>query len=164
MAPKLSEIRRSARDILAKAEALVKYLENNNYEEPSFAADSPLVPNNAEYDALRISLSNTAEDLIRLVNGPTNWLRTFFCTHYDFAAWQVALEFKYFENVPLKGSISLADLSEKVGMDPVRLGTVMRLLATQRVFVEVEEGVFAHTATSALIAKDESINATISMQ
>lgn len=159
-----SEILQNAREVLKRAEQIVSYLEKNNHDEPSLKPTSCSIPNDAAYEALRIPLNNAAEELLRLVNGPLNWLRLFFCTHHDLAAWQVALDFEFFKAVPLEGSISLSEMAKVVGMDEDRIGRVMRLLVTQRVFVEVETDMFQHNATSALIAKDEAINAVIAMQ
>ena len=61
---------------------------------------------------------------------------------------------------------SAAEIAEKAGMDEDRTARVLRLLATQRIFEEVdgETGRFRHTANSALMARDKDWNATATMQ
>ena len=113
---------------------------------------------------MRTSLKEAANDLIRLVNGPKNLTRSLVSTLYDLAALQIALEYKVFSAIPLNHSISLSELSKAVGMDEDRLGRIVRLLATHRIFIEPEAGVFGHTATSALLAKDSEVNAGAHMQ
>jgi len=149
--------------------------------EPNFSASSTSVPETPEYEALRAPLNDAAFDLLRLINGPKSTLRSFFFTHYDLAAFQVAIERRFFNHVPLPVDVtgekvengqkivhgaSAAEIAEKAGMDEDRTARALRLLATQRIFEEVdgEEGRFRHTANSALLARDEEWNATAAMQ
>ena len=141
------------------ATQVAAFYNDNQLPEPTFGPDCPDIPSSAEYEQLRISLSQTTDDLLHLVNGPKVFIRTFACSHYDLAAFQVALEFKFFESVPATGSIAMADLAKAVGFDEDRVGSVIRLLATQRIFEETEPCVFQHSARSALIARDEDIRA-----
>ncbi|TAQ89050.1 hypothetical protein B7494_g2627 [Chlorociboria aeruginascens] len=159
-----SEVLENAREILRRTEQLVQYLEQNGYEEPSFKATSPAVPDTPQYIEIRDLVSNAASNLIHLVNGPLNWLRSLFFIHYDLAAWQIALEFEFFKAIPLRGTIELSELAKKVCMDEERVARVLRLLATQKTFFEPEPGVFQHTAISSLIATDDSIHAVLAMQ
>jgi hypothetical protein len=124
---------------------------------------------NAEYEKLRVGLNTVALDLLRLVNGPKVGLRDFFTHHYEMAAWQVALEFDYFNHVPLEGSVSLKELAAKAGMDEGRTLQVMRFLTTQRVFKELPEDAdgnyyFAQTAISATIAREPLLKDVFLMQ
>ncbi|KAI0198017.1 putative O-methyltransferase [Astrocystis sublimbata] len=159
-----SLILKKARDVLAQAENFVKYLEDTGYSEPNFADSGFSYPRSREYDKIRMNLTEAAQDTILLANGPMNWLRTFFCHHHDLGAWQTALRFKYFSIVPLDKPVSVSEMAEKAGMDEDRLRRIMKLLASQRCFQEVEEDVYEHTALSALIARDHTIEAAISFQ
>ena len=149
--------------------------------EPHFGISSPGVPETPEYEALRARVNDAALDLLSLVNGPKNTLRSLFFTHYDLAALQVALDRKFFRHVPLPlaapegegesgqevaPQVSAAEIAEKAGIDEDRTARVLRLLGTHRIFEEVdgETGVFRHTANSALLARDEGWNATADMQ
>ena len=153
-------IRELCRRIATTATQVATYYDENQLPEPTFGPDCPDIPSNVEYERLRTSLSQTADDLVHLVNGPKNFIRTFTCSHYDLAAFQVALDFKFFENVPINKPIALPELAKAVGFDEDRVGSVIRLLATQRIFEETNPGVFQHSARSALLARDEEIRAT----
>ncbi|KAL9105191.1 MAG: hypothetical protein Q9187_008773, partial [Circinaria calcarea] len=157
------------------------YFSLSSQPEPDFSPSSTSVPETPEYEALRAPLNDAALDLLRLINGPKSTLRSFFFTHYDLAALQVALERRFFDHVPLPLDMtgekvengqrivhgaSAAEIAEKAGMDEDRTARVLRLLATQRIFEEVdgEKGRFRHTANSALMARDKEWNATAHMQ
>lgn len=81
--------------------------------------------------------------------GPTAWPGAFFAFP-EFAAMQVAYQREIFQNVPLKtgASIHARDLAALVKMDEDFLLRIMRCLATIKMFVEVDEKVFAHTPIS----------------
>ncbi|KAI0190623.1 putative O-methyltransferase [Xylaria flabelliformis] len=159
-----SLILKKAQEVLVQAERLVKYLEDHGLSEPDFTINSAAHPVSREFDDIRIGITEAARDTILLANGPMNWLRTFFCHHHDLGAWQTALRFKYFNIVPLESSMSVKEIAEKAGMDEDRLGRVMKLLASQQCFQEVDENVYRHTALSAFIAREETIEAAISFQ
>jgi hypothetical protein len=160
-----------------------KYQSTSSQPNPTFEADSTVVPNTAEYEALRAPLNDAALDLLRLVNGPESTLRSFFFSHYDLAALQLALDRGFFNHVPLpevggksdpRGadnkfnvlSASIEEIAEKAGMDPDRTARVMRLLATHRIFQQVpgDSNSFRHTAASALLATNKGLHATADMQ
>jgi hypothetical protein len=158
-----------AETISTLTNSIASHLKESNHETPDFTTSSAEIPSNSEYEKLRIGLNSVALDLLRLVNGPKVGLRDFFTHHYEMAAWQVALEFDYFNHVPLEGSITLKELAQKAGMDEGRTLQVMRFLATQRVFKELagetdEEHPFEHTATSAMIAREPLLKDVFLMQ
>lgn len=158
-----------AESVAALSQAIASHFEQTGTTPPDFTPASTEIPSSAEYERLRIEFNNVARDLIRLVNGPKIELRDFITKHYEFAAWQVALEFDYFTLVPLDGSISVQDLAAKAGMDEVRTLQVMRYLATQRVFTELpgkdeDNFIFKHTAASATIAREPLLKDAALMQ
>lgn len=134
---------------------IVKDLTEQKANEPTFEINSETIPETPEHIALRASLNDAAKDLLRLVNGPRNDARTFVCYLYDLAAWQVACEFNFFEAISEDGKATVKEIAEKVGMDQDRVGRFLRMLATDRVFEEVEEDVFKHTSRSVLYLKDK---------
>lgn len=158
------------------------YFQVLSQPEPDFSVDLTDVPETPEYEALRASLNDAALDLLRLINGPRNTLRSLFFSHYDLAALQVALERRFFDHVPLpvgmrggraeNGHVTVrgartAEIAEKAGMDEDRTARVLRLLATQRIFEEVDadgEARFQHTACSALFTQDEGFHEMAQMQ
>ncbi|KIL93975.1 hypothetical protein FAVG1_02537 [Fusarium avenaceum] len=127
-----------AQSVLETTKTIVQQLHDTSQEEPSFDQNSPSIQGDANYEASRIELNETALSLVRLVNGPVNEYRRIHLVHYDIAAYQAALELQFFRHVPLDGKISLSDLAHKVGMDEDRCGRIIRLLATQNIFNEVE--------------------------
>lgn len=150
--------------MLQHAEKLVSFLEKNGYDEPDLTALSPSHPTEREYDNIRIPLNQSAQDLLLLVNGPLQWLRSFICSHHDMAAWQTALHFRLFTVVPLDRPMAVRDIAATVKIDEDRLRRIMKLLASQHCFYEVEEGTFIHTAMSALISRDREVEAVIGFQ
>ncbi|KAI0191542.1 putative O-methyltransferase [Xylaria flabelliformis] len=155
---------------------LSSYLSSNSISEPKFTPDGGDVPETPEYEALRGPLNDAALDLLRLVNGPKRSLQEFFFSQYDLAALQIALDRRLFDHVPLPPvsphdearvqKVGVAEIAQKAGMDEDRTGRVMKILATRRIFEEVdgEPEVFTHTASSACLARDADFNATADMQ
>lgn len=157
-------IRHLVHEIAEDAEQIAQLLESNAVTEPIVNGSFPEAPQTPKYEALRRSLSQSASDLSLLVNGPRVFVRSFCCSHYDLTAFQVALEFGMFEAIPSEGTVSLKELAKAIGLDEERTGSVLRLLATKRMFEEVEYGLFQHTAASTCIAGDEDVKATVLMQ
>lgn len=138
----------------------------STYPEPNFSASSGDIPKTPEYESLRASLNDTALDLLRLVNGPKNTLRTYAFSHYDLAVLQVAVERGFFRYIPVEGSIDVRMLADKAKMDEDWTTRLLRFLATRRIFEEVgsASGVFRHTAMSAVMARDRDFHAMVHMQ
>ncbi|KAF1850335.1 O-methyltransferas-like protein [Cucurbitaria berberidis CBS 394.84] len=134
---------------------IVNDLSTKEVKEPTFETDSETIPETPEQIDLRARLNDAARDLLRLVNGPRNDARTFVCYLFDLAAWQVALEFNFFEAIPETESATVKQIAEKAGLDEDRVGRFLRMLATDRVFEEVEKDVFKHTSRSALYLKEK---------
>lgn len=144
-----------ARNIAKLAENLNQYLEEHSLPHPCYELGYH-APETAEYETLLGPLVNTTQDFLRLINGPKKSITSLILTHYDLAAYQAALEFNFFEAVPLgsEASIDLEDLASAVDIDVDRVGRIMRFLATQRVFKERNPNVFQHTSFSALFVED----------
>jgi len=157
-----------SKDILSSTTALVDHLSSIDRPSPSFDPSSCLPPDTSEYEALRVAINNSALDLLRLVNGPAISFRTQFCTHYDLAAYQVALEFDFFTHVPLDGSISTVDLAQKARIDEDKVSRTMNFMATQRVFHQITVGddseAWEHTLASAVLARDSNLRDASLMQ
>ncbi|CAI6331164.1 unnamed protein product [Periconia digitata] len=174
--PSIESLGNQISDLSAK---ISSYLSTSSEPQPTFSPDSVSVPKTAEYESLRATLNDAALDLIRLVNGPENTLRSFFFSHYDLAALQVALGRGFFNHVPLpshetngatngnsKYSASVDEIAARAEMDVDRTARVMRMLATQRIFQEVpgDSESFQHTAASAAFARNKGLHATADMQ
>ena len=109
-------------------------------------------------------LLDTIEDLLIEFVGPMKWTGSFLAPP-DFSVMQVAFQYNIFQYVPMKqperedtDSISINELGGLVKMDEGYLLRIMRLLASNKIFVEVEEKRFAHTKLSAGMAA-ESVSA-----
>jgi hypothetical protein len=127
------------------------YLDNNNHAHPDFTPASPILPETYAYEALRNQLSDAAHDLLRLANGPKNTFRTLTFSHTDLAATQVALRRKFFHCVPDNNiGLSAPEIAKAASMDVDRATRVLKMLATHRIFEEVN-GKFRHTAASAFL-------------
>lgn len=140
------------------------YLKETAQPEPSFSPSSVEIDTNSTFEELRSSLTDATNDLLQLVNGPKRTLRTLYGTHYDLAANQVALEFDFFALIPVNGTSTVKQLAEATKLNPDIVARVLRILTTQHIFLEVEDGVFMHTAASATIARDEDLKASFAMQ
>ncbi|KAM0802682.1 O-methyltransferase-domain-containing protein [Usnea florida] len=111
--------------------------------------------NNSDDLDAQDQLGDALDDLRAEIVGPTAWPGAFFAFP-EFAAMQVAFQREIFHNVPLKtgGSVHARDLAALVKMDEDILVRIMRCLATIKMFVEVDEKVFAHTPISAAQADE----------
>ena len=137
-------------------------------EDGSFHADS------------RDELIDALDDLRAELVGPMRWPGTHLAPP-EFAALQVAFQREIFQHVPgssvdegtasfqhvaygnghaAKSSIHARDLAVLTRMDEDVLVRIMRLLVVNKMFVEIEERVFAHTPISAKLA-DEFVAARL---
>lgn len=175
-------IRSLANQVSKLSTQISAYFHASFQPEPDFSVDSADVPDTPEYEALRVEINDAALDLLRLINGPRNTLRSLIFSHYDLAALQVALERRFFDHVPLVVELMgestankhmtvhgacPAEIAKRAGMDEDRTARVLRLLATQRIFEEVyDDGRvrFQHTATSAIFARDKGFSEMAQMQ
>jgi hypothetical protein len=159
-----SELFRLAQTVLQATSTIINHLEKTHQQEPSFDQYTSVIQGNDDFEATRIQLNDAGHDLLRLVNGPLAEFQSFFTTQYDLAAYQIALELGMFNKIPLGGRITLSKLARKVSMDEDRCGRIIKHLATQRVFNEIDTDVFEHSAASSLVARDPDIEALLLMQ
>lgn len=148
---RINSIDTLASQVFEVSTQISSYLSRNNHAHPNFGPTSPTVPDTYVYENLRNQLNDAAHDLIRLVNGPKNILRSLTFSHTDLAAAQVALRFKFFYHVPDNNiGLTPADLARVTNIDEDRISRILKMLATHRIFEEVD-GKFRHTATSAFL-------------
>ena len=104
-------------------------------------------------------LLDALDDLRAEIVGPAKWPGTFFAPP-EFAAMQVAFQREIFQRVPLAAgaSIHTRELAALTKIDEDILLRIMRCLAVNKIFVETDEKVFAHTPISAAQA-DEYVSA-----
>jgi hypothetical protein len=142
MALKPTSIVALSQEILTLTEKIATYLSDKNLPEPSFYASYGGTPNDPEFEVFQAPLIEALADLSLLIQGPKIFLRTFGLAFQDLAAFQIALEFGFFTKVPLEGSITSEELAKVAGLAEDITASSVRLLATQRIFVESEPGVF----------------------
>ena len=147
-----------ALDIVHNAASIKTLLASQHLPAPNFSPDSPELPDTSEHATLRGRLVASLDDLRLLIVGPRRTMRCLVCFSNDLAAFQVAFEFSFFTIVPeLEEGISSEEVAQQAGIDVGRTRQVLRMLCTHRVFREVKEGWFAHTATSAVFRRDENL-------
>lgn len=164
MALKSTSIVTLSQEILTLTGKIAAYFSDKNLPEPSFDASYDGNPSDPEFEVLQAPLIEALADLSLLIQGPKIFLRTFGLAFQDLAAFQIALEFDFFNKIPLKGSITSQDLAKAARIGEDITASAVRLLATQRIFVESEPGVFQHTSISAVLGRDEDIKAAIHME
>ncbi|KAL7623512.1 hypothetical protein AAE478_007195 [Parahypoxylon ruwenzoriense] len=150
-----------AENISQKTKEISKYLKANNLPAPTFAAGSEDTPSTPEYLALHTNLKSSLEDLQRLVDGPRRHMRAFLLEGYDLAAFQVALDFGFFDIVPSDGEISLQELAQKANLDLDRVSRIVRMMITHRFFQEKRPGYISHNNTSYILQNDEEFRCTV---
>ena len=136
--------------------------------------------NDVEDPESREQLLDALDDLRGELVGPMQWPGTFLAPP-EFAALQVAFQHNLFQLVPVSAnnaitngdahpssapltglsctasispSIHAKDLASAASMDEDRLIRIMRVLAVNKMFYEVDEHVFAHTQLSAGLANE----------
>lgn len=150
-----------AQDILERTQDMTRFFQANNLNPPTFALGSEEPPNSPEYRHLYGGLKNSLEDLLRLIDGPSRWLRTFCCTGYDLGALQIALDFDFFHHVPALGDISLEELAEKSVLDLDRTSRVVRQLRTYRIFEELRPRAISHSSASLVMRQDDDLRSVV---
>ena len=177
MQSRASSIRSLAHRISSLAEALAAHLDNETSPSSAPSDSVPAAQTDDEeaahgtdaYERLRTSLCQPLSDLAALVTSPEKHIRSFTCSHYDLAAYQVALEFGMFRAIPLSpegSTATLAEIARAIGLDEDRTGRVLRMLVTRGFFEEVGvgPGTFAHSPASKLLASDGDVHAAAGMQ
>ncbi|KAK2764514.1 hypothetical protein FQN54_009209 [Arachnomyces sp. PD_36] len=147
--------------ISRQTKEISNYLQANHYEAPTFSAGSGDPPSTPEYLALHSSLKTSLEDLQRLVDGPRRHMRAFLLEGYDLAAFQVALDFRFFDLVPRDEEILLEELARKAGLDVDRASRIVRMMITHRFFQENRPGYISHNNASYILQKDEEFRCTV---
>ncbi|KAJ5365629.1 S-adenosyl-L-methionine-dependent methyltransferase [Penicillium concentricum] len=150
-----------AEDITQMTKEITEYLQSNGCPQPTLSADYVGHPETVEYTVLYGKLKNSLEDLLHLVRGPKRHVWDICCEGYELAAIQVALQFKFFEIVPLEDQISIEALAEKAGVDLDRTRRIVRLLVTKFIFEEPTQGYIKHNTSSYLLHVDEEIRSTM---
>lgn len=144
-----------AERILEDTKNITQYLQARGLSSPTFSERSTSLPHQLDSQGLLSGLRESLEDLKLLIEGPEKFYRHFLMRGYELAAFQIALDFKFFTLVPSEGDISLDDLAIRAGLDKDRTTRVIRLLITHRFFRELKLGFISHNFLSVALQDDE---------
>ncbi|KAK4152648.1 O-methyltransferase-domain-containing protein [Chaetomidium leptoderma] len=160
--PLLSQL---AEEISRNTLSIVEYLESNSLPQPSFDSDGPshLIPRPDEkLAAARHALIEATKALHALAVGPVETTRLFcFNELYLVGAMQVLCHFNVPQQVPLRGEISMGEVSARTGLSEGLLARFLRMAAANYYFTEPRRGFVAHTAWSKTLATDEKMRACV---
>ncbi|KAI5776205.1 O-methyltransferase-domain-containing protein [Geopyxis carbonaria] len=104
--------------------------------------------------AAKVALTDAAHELLLLANGPKATLTTMVMQTMEVPALRALLALGVFEHIPLAGSVHVRVLSQLTNVPEEKLLRLLRATAVTWVFAEGEEGVFRHTALSAVLRRD----------
>jgi len=131
----LLQLAQTIHDITAE---IVSNLTSEELSEPTLEIDSQNIPDAQPFTELRDCLNEATSELTYLINGPQTLARNSVLGLYDLTALQVAFEFNFFEAIPENGLLEIKKFAEIVGIDEDRVSRILKILATDRIFQEVE--------------------------
>ncbi|KAF1993359.1 S-adenosyl-L-methionine-dependent methyltransferase [Amniculicola lignicola CBS 123094] len=152
-----------AADIQTQVNIIDTYLKEHNLPQPSFDVDSPTeLPIDPNVQRARLKLIEAGGALENLATGSADHLRWRCMTEkFDDMVLHFLVRFNIFDAVPRNEAISLAELSQKVGVPEHRLHRIMSLAYTRYLFCEPKPGFVAHTSNSALAIGDPLASAWV---
>ncbi|KAE8353422.1 O-methyltransferase [Aspergillus coremiiformis] len=157
----MSSLTDLATRIASNASVLDNHLKTNQFKAPSFdaAADSEFP--NPEHDSLveaaRVALIDDTKALRDLAQGPAQVLRELCWGSVDLAVQHVIYRFKIYDAIPLEGSITYAEVANKIALPERQVERLLRQSILHGIFTEPELGRIAHTASSAVLIRDKSM-------
>ncbi|KIY03592.1 uncharacterized protein Z520_00283 [Fonsecaea multimorphosa CBS 102226] len=161
LSPQEEDLEKLAETCLATARQIKEYLSAKNHPLPSFDENGPSsFPPGAtpEFQQTRLELRTAAKRLYDLASGPDDvvtW-HLYHCNH-DLNAFRYVYRYNVAAGVPLNGTISYADLADKLGLDASQLKQMLRQVMPLHVFREPEPGLVGHTAASRLLVTHAGI-------
>ncbi|KAL9088823.1 MAG: hypothetical protein Q9159_002859 [Coniocarpon cinnabarinum] len=140
------------------------YLAANNLPQPSFNADGPstILGSTAPQgiQQARQNLIASSLELFQLAIGPTEFLPNLALGFQYISCLHWLCQYHIFHLVPLSSGITYAELSAKAQVPEQRLRSILRMAMTNALFRESPDNKqVLHTATSALLARDENVYA-----
>ncbi|KAF2443247.1 S-adenosyl-L-methionine-dependent methyltransferase [Karstenula rhodostoma CBS 690.94] len=151
-----------------EAQKLTNYITSNNLPLPSFEVDAPgelpIPSTDEDLQASRIRLLKAAQDLQALALGPAEDLRWKAWNQYnDNISLHAIMHFRLPEAVPVNGTATFAEISQKTGLKEPLVMRFVRHAAIYHVFKEVSSGVVAHTAGSVALLDGSSVRDWLDM-
>ncbi|KAL8787340.1 MAG: hypothetical protein Q9195_007799 [Heterodermia aff. obscurata] len=152
-----------ALEICSKVSDISKTLAADSTPAPSFEEDSFNDFGSSQGKAdlylrdARNKLINCAQDIIRLVSGPTDQILTLAFSAADPANLGIIVRFNIPQAIPNGTTISAESLAGAVGLPVDTLVRVVRFAISNGIFNEPERGRFGHSAASALLARNPHV-------
>ncbi|KAK2005521.1 O-methyltransferase [Colletotrichum eremochloae] len=146
---------------------LAKFCEKHQLPLPTSSASSPAAVDlssldSAPYFEAKAAIIDAAEQLIKLVRGPREYLLALSFEHCATASLQVILKYKFAKCVPLDGTTTYAAIAQAVGRPEVQPALVTRIIdhSTSYGIFDVRPGsLVAHSPASALLVTDPDLEA-----
>ncbi|KAK4235625.1 sterigmatocystin 8-O-methyltransferase [Achaetomium macrosporum] len=149
--------------ITKHAAVVSQYLAAHELPQPSAERDGPVtvVPDNAPAH-VRQSLEQLAAaslEMTQLALGPSEYVANLATGLQYISCLSWLCQYEILRRVPLDGAISYADLAAVAGVPEQRLKSVVRMAMTSGLFRERPGIGVAHSATSALLARNADTHA-----
>ncbi|KAK1954722.1 O-methyltransferase [Colletotrichum sublineola] len=153
--------------IRCAAADLAKFCEKHQLPLPTSSASAPAAVDlssldSAPYFEAKAAIIDAAEQLIRLVRGPREYLLALSFEHCATASLQVILKYKFAKCVPLDGTTTYAAIAQAVGRPEVQPALVSRIIdhSTSYGIFDVRPGsLVAHSPASALLVTNPDLEA-----
>ena len=160
----------TAESILSRTSDLSQKLSQRSINPPSdlsLGASSDLWNiHDGEIQDLRSSILALTQRLDRLLEGPHGFLHEYISTNWEYGALYTLLEFDVLDQISLEAGsgVPATQLAAATGLPAEKLLRICRLVATAGILQEPREGVFAHTAISETLVRDEGYRSFIRFQ
>ncbi|KAJ7780766.1 O-methyltransferase [Mycena maculata] len=158
-------------ELISKAAHTLQSLSSNNVNGPTFPElDDLYNPTSEEFrsnpDAALAAnvIVEAAFQLIACVRPPTHSIFHHVCGHIKASALRVCIESNIVEALREGGSegMHVNDIAKAVNLPPEKLGRILRYLATNHIFREMEPDVFCNNRISSVLDSKKSIKDIIS--
>lgn len=158
--PSRSALIELAATITRETEKLDKYMKDNNLPPVSFDVSCPPSFTKLDDSAKRSReiVIQATKDLSDLVTGPTESIRWLAWDHNNSLSLHGIYHYRIAFAVPVGGTATFKEISEKVGLDEVNVARFLRHAMTNCIFKEVEPGVVAHTPKSRVLAENKAMD------
>ncbi|KAI8630646.1 putative O-methyltransferase [Xylariaceae sp. FL1651] len=142
--------------LLAEAGSPAPTLEESGFGDFSHEDDTP--PGFALRET-RSAILNAAQDLLRLVRGPTEQILSLAWSAADTGNLDLITRLQIPQHVPIGSSISAGELAEAIRMPEALVARVIRYAIANGIFVEEEKpGYFRHSAASAALVRNPHLS------
>ncbi|KAI3321412.1 putative O-methyltransferase [Xylariaceae sp. AK1471] len=134
--------------LLADAGSPAPTLEESGFDDFSHETDTPA---GVALRETRSAILDAAQDLLRLVRGPTDQILGLAWSVADTANLDLITRLKIPQSVPLRSSISIDELAKAIQVPEALIARIVRYAIANGVFVEEKPGYIGHSASSAAL-------------